>query len=63
MEINVKFTTDEAEILFDAISALKGDIGKMCGSQDDIDAAYEKVHRLELRLRDILKGAIAKAMA
>ena len=63
MEVNVKFTADELELVFDAIQALKDEIDSLCGSQEYIGTVYQNVHNLELRLRDILKGAIATSMS
>lgn len=62
MKIDVSFTTSEFDILLNAIQALKGDLEKIYGRQEDIDAEFENVNALELRLRDILKGAVAKAL-
>jgi hypothetical protein len=63
MEVDVKLTAAEFDIIMEGLVAVKERIGNSCGNQDTLNECYESVHQLELRLRDILKGTVAKAMA
>lgn len=62
MKIDVSFTASEFDILLEGLDAVKERIGNSHGDPDALAQYYECVHKLELRLRDILKGAVAKAL-